>query len=99
MPPRELHQLVTERRADILRVAAAHGASRVRLFGSVARQQSRSDSDIDLLVELQPGRSLLDLIAIKQELEDLLGQTVDVVTEAAVSPYFREQVLSEAVAL
>jgi predicted nucleotidyltransferase len=99
MPPRELHQLVTERRADILRVAAAHGASRVRLFGSVARQQSRSDSDIDLLVELQPGRSLLDLIAIKQELEDMLGQTVDVVTEAAVSPYFREQVLSEAVAL
>ncbi len=91
--------MVTERRADILRVAAAHGASRVRLFGSVARQESRSDSDIDLLVELQPGRGLLDLIAIKQELEDLLGQTVDVVTEAAVSPYFREQVLSEAVAL
>ena len=95
----ELHELVSARRADILRVAATHGATRVRLFGSVARQESRSDSDVDLLVELEPGRTLLDLIAIKQDLEDLLGRPVDVVTEAAVSPYFRDRVLQEAAAL
>ena len=56
-------------------------------------------SDLDLLVKLEAGRSLLDLIAIKQDLEDLLGCQVDVVTEAAISPYIREKVLKEAVAL
>ena len=56
-------------------------------------------SDLDLLVEMEPGRSLLDLVAIKQDLEELLGCKVDVVTEAAVSPYLRERVLNEAVLL
>ncbi len=95
----ELPQLLTERRAEILRLAESHGATRVRVFGSAARRESRPDSDLDLLVELGPGRSLLDLIAIKQDLEDLLGRQVDVVTEAAVSPYMREHVLAEAVPL
>jgi predicted nucleotidyltransferase len=95
----EVRQLVGERREDILRVAAVHGASSVRLFESVAREQSRADSDIDLLVALERDRSLLDLIAIKQELEDLRGRPVDVVTEASLSPYFRENVLDQAVAL
>lgn len=86
-------------RAEILRVATEYGARNVRVFGSVARGQATASSDLDLLVNLDAGRSLLDLIALKQELEDLLGREVDVVTEAALSPYLREQVLREAVTL
>ena len=86
-------------RSDILRVASSHGATRVRVFGSRARGQARPDSDLDILVDLEPGRTLLDLVAIKQDLEDLLGCRVDVVTEASLSPYFRDAVLREAVAL
>lgn len=86
-------------RAEILRVATEYGARNVRVFGSVARGQANANSDLDLLVNLDAGRSLLDLIALKQELEDLLGREVDVVTEAALSPYLREQVLREAVTL
>lgn len=85
--------------ALIREVAAGHGATRVRMFGSFARGDNRGDSDLDLLVDLKPGRSLLDLIAIKQDLEDLLHVPVDVVTERSISPYLRDAVLTEAVAL
>jgi predicted nucleotidyltransferase len=88
-----------DRREVILRVAASHGARDARVFGSRARGAARPDSDVDILVQLEAGRSLLDLTAIKQDLEDLLGCKVDVVTKAALSPYIREQVLNEAVAL
>ena len=71
----------------------------MRLFGSVARGEGRLESDVDFLVTLEPGRSLLDLVAIKQDLQDLLGCEVDVVTEAAISPYGRDEVLKEAVGL
>ena len=91
--------LVQQRRTDILTIAARHGARSVRVFGSVARGDAREDSDIDLLVDLEPGRSLLDLIAIKQDLEDALRTPVDVVTEAGLSPYLRQQVLDEAITL
>ena len=94
-----IEQVLRERRNDILRVARAHGATRVRVIGSVARGEAGPGSDLDLLIDLEPGRSLLDVIAIKQDLEDLLGRDVDVVTEAAVSPYVREDVLREAVPL
>jgi predicted nucleotidyltransferase len=87
------------RRNDILRIASEHGAKDVRVFGSVARGEANDSSDLDLLVRLEPGYSLLDLIAIKQDLEDMLHCEVDVVTEAALSPYIREQVLQEATAL
>ena len=87
------------KREEILRIAAAHGAQNIRLFGSVSRGEAGPKSDVDILVRLEPGRSLLDIIAIKQDLEDLLGCEVDVVTEEAVSPYIREQVLKEAVSL
>jgi uncharacterized protein len=95
----DLREVLRDSRADILRIAQSHGARRVRVFGSAARGEAHPDSDLDLLVDLEPGRSLLDLVAIKQDLEDLLGREVDVVTEAAVSPYLREQVLHEAVPL
>ena len=95
----EIDDILKDRRETILRVAASHGARDVRVFGSRVRGTARPDSDIDILVKLEAGRSLLDLIAIKQDLEDLLGCKVDVVTEAAISPYIREQVLNEAVVL
>jgi predicted nucleotidyltransferase len=82
--------------AEIQRVARSHGARSVRVFGSRARGEARPDSDLDLLVQLEAGRSLLDLIAIKQDLEDLLDCTVDVVTEAGLSPYLRDRILAEA---
>ena len=92
-------KMLQDKRDEILRIAAAHGAQNVRVFGSVSCGEAGAKSDVDLLVKLEPGRSLLDLIAIKQELEDLLGREVDVLTEDAVSAYIREQVLKEAVSL
>lgn len=86
-------------RARILAVARAHGATSVRLFGSRARGDSAPESDIDLLVTLEDGRSLLDLVAIKQDIEDLLGARVDVVTERALSPRIRPRILAEATVL
>ncbi|HZY40660.1 MAG TPA: nucleotidyltransferase family protein [Anaerolineae bacterium] len=94
-----LSEVVRQKRPDMLRVAAQYGAHDVRVFGSLARGEARPDSDVDILVTLEAGRSLLDLIALKQDLEDMLGCRVDVVTEAAVSPYLRERVLKDAVAL
>jgi predicted nucleotidyltransferase len=95
----ETDAILQDRRMDILQIAARHGARTVRIFGSVARGEAGPDSDVDVLVNLNPGRSLLDIVAIKQDLEDLLGRKVDVVTEAAISPYIREQVLKEAIDL
>src|SRR5208283_3793334 len=78
-------QLLQDKRQEILNVTASHGATDVRLFGSRARGEAGGASDVDLLVRLAPGRTLLDLVAIKQDLEDLLGCPVDVVTEEAIS--------------
>jgi uncharacterized protein len=69
------------------------------LSGSVVRGVATESSDLDLLIEMESGRSLLDIVAIKQDLEELLGCKVDVVTEAAISPYLRDKVLHEAVRL
>lgn len=95
----DISKTVQSNRDEILRIAAKHGARNVRVFGSVARGQAGLTSDLDLLVQLDPGYSLLDLIAIKQDVEDLLHCEVDVVTEAAISPYIRDQVLREVTAL
>lgn len=92
-------QTLRAKREQILSIATGHGASSVRLFGSVVRGQSRPDSDVDVLIDLERGRTLLDIVAIKQDLEELLGTKVDVVTEAAISPYMREEIMREAVAL
>lgn len=86
-------------REDITRIAAAHGARNVRVFGSVPRGEATSTSDLDLLVEMSAGRSLFDLVALGEELEEALGVEVDVVTEGSLSPYLRDRILAEAVAL
>jgi predicted nucleotidyltransferase len=80
-------------------VVERNGGSKVRIFGSLARGEGLTESDVDILIELDPGRSLLDILAIKQDLEDLLHRNVDVLTESAVSPYIKDDILSEAVSL
>jgi hypothetical protein len=98
-PDRSSPVLALGRRDDINRIAAAHGARNVRVFGSVGRGESTSSSDLDLLVDMSEGRSLLDLVALGADLEEALGVAVDVVTENSLSPYLRDRVLAEAVAL
>jgi uncharacterized protein len=87
------------RREEILGYATRHGARNVRVFGSTARGETASSSDIDLLVEMEPGRSLLDLVGLWQDLEDLLGAHVDVLSDGGVSPHLRERIYAEAVPL
>jgi uncharacterized protein len=96
---RDLRQLVQDNRARILALARKHGASNVQLFGSVARGDARPESDIDLLVDFAPRRSMLDHIGLEQDLAELLGVHVDVVSRGALSKYIRDDVLREAVAI
>lgn len=88
-----------DRREEIMRYAAEHGASNVRVFGSMVRGDTDAASDIDLLVEMEPGRSLVDLVGLWQDLEDLLGTQVDVLSDGGVSPHLRERIYAEAVPL
>jgi len=90
-------QLVQSKREEILRVSARHGARNVRVFGSVARGEADEASDIDFLVEMEPGRSLLDLGGLQVDLESLLGRRVDVVTVRGLKARIRSTVLREAV--
>jgi predicted nucleotidyltransferase len=87
------------RRDQILDVASRHGALNVRIFGSVARGESDERSDVDFLVEMERGRSLLDLGGFLMDLEELLGKQVDVVTEKGLRSRIRERVLREAIPL
>ena len=88
-----------ERRTEIIETARARGASRVRVFGSVARGDATEHSDIDFLVDLDPGRGLFDLGGLLMDLRDLLGHPVDVVTETALRSRASQRVLSDAVEL
>lgn len=92
----EMRKLLDARKEQILELARKNGAYDVRIFGSVARAEARSDSDIDFLVRLEAGRSLLDLARLLRELQSLLGQPVDVVTEAGLRPRIRQRVLRDA---
>ena len=87
------------KRNDILRLASQHGAHHVRVFGSVARGEAGPASDIDILVQMDSGRSLLDLIRLTQELESILQRKVDVLTDEGLSPYLKERIQAEAVPL
>jgi len=87
------------RRDEILRIAASHGAHNVRVFGSVARREADERSDVDLLVDLEQGRSLFDLGGLLMDLQQALGRNVDLVTERGLRASLRDQVLREAVPL
>ena len=95
----KISEFISSNRRNILEIAKNHGAQNIRLFGSLARGNGKKESDVDLLVTMEAGSSLLDIIAFKQDIEDLLNRKVDVVTEASLSPYIREEVLKEAVNL
>jgi predicted nucleotidyltransferase len=87
---------MTERVSEIRRLARVHGVRRLRVFGSQARGAAHAQSDLDLLVDLQPDRDLLDLAGFKLDLEEMLGCNVDVVTEKSLSPYLRDRIVAEA---
>jgi uncharacterized protein len=91
--------VLEDKRHEILRIATRHGARNVRVFGSVARGEADERSDIDLLVDFDPDRSLLDHTALVLDLEELLGRKVDVVTEKGVYWLLRRRILKEARAL
>jgi len=82
----KLGPFIVERRENILKIAKAHGATNLKIFGSYARGDEHPGSDIDLLVELEPGRSLLDIIAIKQDIEDASSQWEDINTGNRAEP-------------
>lgn len=89
-------EYLKSQREKILKTARHHGAINIRVFGSVARGVESLTSDVDMLIDLEQGRSLLDHIALKQDLEDLLGRSVDVVTEPSLHWYIRDRILHEA---
>ena len=91
--------LLSKHRETILQAASRHGASNVRVFGSRAKGAGVRGSDLDLLISLEEGRTLLDLVRLKRELEQLTHREVDLVTEKALSPYMRREILADAVRL
>ena len=99
MADRTIDDTIREKRDAIVRIAAKHGATQVRLIGSVARGEARSDSDVDLLVTWSEGTSLLDQAALILELESLLGRKVDIASDGWVKPSIRESVYRDAIAL
>lgn len=92
-------QDLRKRRDEILAIASRYGAHDVRVFGSVARGDQRDDSDLDIIVRFEPGRSLFDHGGLLMDLQDLLGLKVDVISEGGMRPRFREHVMKEAVPL
>ena len=85
-----------EKRLEILHIAERHGAHNIRVFGSAARGEDQPESDVDLLVDMASGRSLLDLVGLGQDLEELLDRKVDVVTDASLHPALRERIRGQA---
>jgi predicted nucleotidyltransferase len=94
-----IREIIGDKRDAILALAARHGASNIRVFGSVADGKADDASDVDFLVDMEPGRSLLDLGGLLMDLQDLLGRKVDVVTEAGLRDRIRQSVQKQAVRL
>jgi predicted nucleotidyltransferase len=94
-----LEELLHVKREEILKVCAKYGARNVRVFGSVARGKADEQSDLDLIVDFEPSRSLLDHAGLWLELQELVGVKVDVVSSRGIKPRIRERVLQEAVPL
>lgn len=99
MASMDFYSTLRARREEILRLAARHGATDVRVFGSVARGETLEESDVDFLVELEPGRSLLDHAALVIDLQDLLARHVDVATIRGLCQDLRDRILAEAIPL
>ena len=89
-------EALSANRARVLQLAAAMGARNIRVFGSVLAGRDAEGSDLDLLVEVPAGTSLLRIVGLKQEIEDALGVTVDLCTERELHPMLRERILREA---
>ena len=94
-----VEEILKEKREEILRIAARHGAYNVRVFGSVARGDARPDSDVDFLVDVGPNRSFFFPGGLISGLEELLGRRVEVSEPAGLHSYLRDRVLDEAVPL
>jgi uncharacterized protein len=90
---------ILSKRNDILNLARLHGAASIKIFGSVVRGEERKDSDVDFLVRMENGRSLLDMGGLLMDLQDLLGCKVDVVSENGLRPRIKDRVLHEALIL
>jgi predicted nucleotidyltransferase len=95
---RTLDEVRSYRKA-ILQLAKKYGIRRVRVFGSVVRQETTAESDVDILVDFEPGRSLLDQVGFEQDLQALLGCKVEVLAEGGISPHLESRILQEAVPL
>ena len=94
-----LPQNIKTKRTAIIETAARRGARNVRIFGSVIRGEATDKSDVDFLVDLEPGRTLFDLGGLDLDLQELLKTPVDIVTERSLSRYIRKRVLTEAIPL
>lgn len=92
-------KILQEKRLEILNIAKNHGASNIRVFGSVARGEATINSDIDFLMDIESGKNLLDRIALIQDLEDLLGCKVDIAKPENLHESIKEKVLQEAITL
>lgn len=95
----EMDEIVLKHREEILKRAAKHGASNIRVFGSVARGEATETSDFDFLVDFLPDYRLWDRIGLKQDLEQLLGRSVDVVLARLLREMIRDEILHDAIAL
>ena len=95
----DVAETLKTKRQEVLQIASQHGAYHVRVFGSVARGDAQPGSDIDFLVEMEAGRSLLDVGGLVSDLQKLLGRDVDVVTERGLKARIRARVLDEAIPL
>ena len=92
--------LLESQRDAIAKACSRHGVRRLDVFGSALRDDFHpGESDVDLLVDVVPGRSFLDLVAFWQELEEQLGRRVDVVTDGGMSPYLKDKIYAEAIPL
>jgi predicted nucleotidyltransferase len=92
-------EVLRAHRREILELTARQSARHVRVFGSTVRVKAGPYSDTDLLVDIERGRTLLDVIAFEQDVEELLGCSVEVLTDAGLSPYLQQRILGEAAVL
>jgi predicted nucleotidyltransferase len=95
----DIHTQLKNRREEILLLAKMRGASNLKVFGSVIRGEANENSDIDFLVDFEDGRSLFDVIGLKQDLEEMLDRSVDIVTEESLHWYIKDRVQNEAILL